>query len=152
MRCPKCAADDTKVIDSREAAEGTSIRRRRSCGACLHRFTTYERLEEVPLMVIKSSGVREPFDRGKLSAGISAACKGRPVSAEQIMRVSEAIEDELRLLGSEVTTAAIGHEVLDRLRGLDEVGYLRFASVYKSFDDAADFKKEMVLLKKLQRS
>jgi transcriptional repressor NrdR len=152
MRCPKCEADDTRVIDSREAAEGTAIRRRRVCGACQHRFTTYERLEEVPLVVLKTSGAREPFDRIKLSAGITAACKGRPVGADQIRQLSEAIEDDLRLLGGEVSTAAIGHAVLDLLRGLDEVAYLRFASVYKGFDEAADFKREMVLLKKLQRS
>lgn len=152
MRCPKCEVDDTKVIDSREASEGTSIRRRRLCGACQHRFTTYERLEEVPLLVLKSNGNREPFDRMKLCAGVTAACKGRPVSAEQIEQLSEAIEDDLRLRGSDVSSADIGHEVLDRLRGLDEVAYLRFASVYKGFDEPADFKREMVLLKKLQRS
>ncbi len=152
MRCPKCEVDDTKVIDSREASEGTSIRRRRLCGACQHRFTTYERLEEVPLLVLKSNGNREPFDRMKLCAGVTAACKGRPVSAEQIEQLSEAIEDDLRLRGSDVSSADIGHEVLDRLRVLDEVAYLRFASVYKGFDEPADFKREMVLLKKLQRS
>ncbi len=152
MRCPKCDVDDTKVIDSREASEGTSIRRRRSCSACQHRFTTYERLEEVPLSVLKSNGAREPFDRMKLCAGVTAACKGRPVTAEQIEQLSESIEDDLRLRGSDVSTADIGHEVLDRLRVLDEVAYLRFASVYKDFDEPADFKREMVLLKKLQRS
>ncbi len=152
MRCPKCEVDDTKVIDSREASEGTSIRRRRSCSACQHRFTTYERLEEVALAVLKSNGVREPFDRLKLCAGVTAACKGRPVTAEQIEQLSEAIEDDLRLRGSDVSSADIGHEVLDRLRVLDEVAYLRFASVYKGFDEPADFKREMVLLKKLQRS
>ncbi len=152
MRCPKCEVDDTKVIDSREASEGTAIRRRRSCSACQHRFTTYERLEEVPLVVLKSNGAREPFDRLKLNAGVAAACKGRPVTVEQIEQLSEAIEDDLRLRGSDVSTADIGHEVLDRLRVLDEVAYLRFASVYKGFDEPADFKREMVLLKKLQRS
>jgi len=152
MRCPKCEVDDTKVIDSREASEGTAIRRRRSCTACQHRFTTYERLEEVPFVVLKSSGSREPFDRLKLIAGVTAACKGRPVTVEQIEQLSEAIEDNLRLRGSDVSTADVGHEVLDRLRGLDEVAYLRFASVYKGFDEPDDFKREMMLLKKLQRS
>ncbi len=152
MRCPKCHVDDTKVIDSREAEEGAAIRRRRSCLACAHRFTTYERLEEVPLTVLKSNGCREPFDRMKLIAGISAACKGRPVTAEQIDQLGEAIEDEVRLRGSEVPTAVVGVEVLERLRHLDEVAYLRFASVYKGFDAAADFQRELVLLKKLQRS
>ncbi|MDO8391191.1 MAG: transcriptional regulator NrdR [Actinomycetota bacterium] len=152
MRCPKCLADDTKVIDSREAEEGTTIRRRRQCLACSHRFTTYERAEEVPLVVVKSNGQREPFDRAKLVAGVAAACKGRPVSAEQIDQLGEAIEDEVRLQGPEVATQLIGVEVLDRLRLLDEVAYLRFASVYKGFDAAADFQRELVLLKKLQGS
>lgn len=152
MRCPKCHADDTKVIDSREAEEGTAIRRRRSCVSCAHRFTTYERLEEVPLVVVKSTGGREPFERAKLIAGVSAACKGRPVTAEQIEQLGESIEDEVRLRGPEVPTAELGLEVLDRLRSLDEVAYLRFASVYKGFDAAADFQRELVLLKKLQRS
>lgn len=152
MRCPKCHVDDTKVIDSREAEEGAAIRRRRSCGACAHRFTTYERLEEVPLTVLKSNGCREPFDRMKLIAGVSAACKGRPVTAEEINQLGEAVEDAVRLQGPEVPTAVVGVEVLERLRRLDEVAYLRFASVYKGFDAAADFQRELVLLKKLQRS
>lgn len=152
MRCPKCHADDTKVIDSREADDGTAIRRRRSCLSCLHRFTTYERLEEVPLMVSKSNGQREPFDRAKVIAGISAACKGRPVTAEQIEQLGEGVEDVARLEGPEVPSSVIGVEVLDRLRQLDEVAYLRFASVYKGFDAAADFQRELVLLKKLQQS
>jgi len=152
MRCPKCHVDDTKVIDSREAEEGTAIRRRRSCVSCAHRFTTYERLEEVQLVVVKSTGGREPFERAKLIAGVSAACKGRPVTAEQIEQLGESIEDEVRLRGPEVPTAELGLEVLDRLRSLDEVAYLRFASVYKGFDAAADFQRELVLLKKLQRS
>jgi len=152
MRCPKCHVDDTKVIDSREAEEGTAIRRRRSCVSCSQRFTTYERLEEVPLVVVKSTGGREPFERAKLIVGVSAACKGRPVTAEQIEQLGESIEDEVRLRGPEVPTAELGMEVLDRLRSLDEVAYLRFASVYKGFDAAADFQRELVLLKKLQRS
>jgi len=152
MRCPKCQTDDTKVIDSREADDGTAIRRRRSCVSCAHRFTTYERLEEVPLVVVKSNGQREPFDRAKIVAGVSAACKGRPVTAEQVDQLGEAIEDFARLEGPELSSAAIGVEVLDRLRQLDEVAYLRFASVYKGFDAAADFQRELVLLKKLQQS
>jgi transcriptional repressor NrdR len=152
MRCPQCRADDTKVIDSREAEDGTAIRRRRSCVSCSHRFTTYERLEEVPLTVSKSNGSREPFDRTKVIAGLSAACKGRPVTTDQIELLADAIEEHVRVQGPEVTTAEIGLEVLDRLRGLDEVAYLRFASVYKDFDAAADFQRELVLLKKLQQS
>ena len=152
MRCPRCRADDTKVIDSREADEGAAIRRRRSCVSCAHRFTTYERLEEVPLVVVKSRGGRQPFDRAKVIAGVSAACKGRPVTAEQIDLLGEAIEEHARLHGPEIPAAEIGHAVLEHLRGLDEVAYLRFASVYKDFDAAADFQRELVLLKKLQRS
>lgn len=152
MRCPKCQADDTKVIDSREAEDGTVIRRRRSCVACAQRFTTYERFEEVPLVVVKSDGRREPFDRAKIIVGVSAACKGRPVTVEQIEQLGEGIEEYARLRGPEIPSTEVGVEVLDRLRSLDEVAYLRFASVYKSFDAAADFQRELVLLKKLQQS
>ncbi len=150
MRCPRCQADDTKVIDSREAEDGAVIRRRRSCVACSQRFTTYERFEEVPLVVVKTNGQREPFDRAKLVAGVAAACKGRPVSPEQIDQLAEAIEEYARLRGPEIASTEVGLEVLDRLRSLDEVAYLRFASVYKGFDAAADFQRELVLLKKLE--
>jgi transcriptional repressor NrdR len=152
MRCPKCYTDDTKVIDSREAEEGASIRRRRLCSSCQQRFTTYERLEEVPLMVVKSNGTRELFDRAKIVAGVTAASKGRPVSAEQIEQLSIALEDQSRLQGNEITTTELGLAVLERLRLVDDVAYLRFASVYKNFDAAADFQREVVLLKTLQRS
>lgn len=152
MRCPHCQANDSKVIDSRESDEGASIRRRRSCLQCHHRFTTYERLEEVPLTVVKTSGQRQVFDRSKIVAGVAAAAKGRPLTAEAIERLAEDVEDELRLMGNEVTTQAVGRAVLERLRNLDEVVYLRFASVYKGFDAAADFQRELVLLKKLQSS
>jgi transcriptional repressor NrdR len=148
VRCPRCKTDDTKVIDSREAEEGTSIRRRRSCLHCAHRFTTYERLEEVPLVVVKSSGRREPYERAKVVAGIAAAAKGRPVSADQIDALVDDIDDAARLIGNEVSSSDVGRMVLDRLRPLDEVAYLRFASVYKNFDDAADFQRELRLLQK----
>ena len=150
MRCPRCRTDDTKVIDSREAEEGSSTRRRRLCVSCQHRFTTYERLEEVPLVVVKSHGGREPFERSKIVSGITAAAKGRPVTAEQIEQLSIELEDQSRLQGNEITTAELGLEVLERLRSLDVVTYMRFASVYKNFDAAADFQRELVLLKKLQ--
>src|SRR6188768_589373 len=152
MRCPSCRADDTKVIDSREADDGDAIRRRRSCGQCQFRFTTYERLDEVPLVVVKSNGGRQPFDREKIVIGVGAAAKGRPVTAEQIERLAEEVEDAVRSMSGEITSTIIGREVLERLRGLDEVAYLRFASVYKGFDAAADFQREVVLLKKLQSS
>jgi len=150
MHCPSCRADDTKVIDSRVADEGAAIRRRRLCPQCNHRFTTYERLEELPLTVIKTHGGRELFDRAKVTAGVRAACKGRPVSTEQICALSESVEDEARLNGTEVSSVAVGIAVLDRLRELDDVAYLRFASVYKNFDALADFVEELQLLQKLQ--
>lgn len=148
MLCPKCRVDDTKVIDSRESDEGMAIRRRRACGACAHRFTTYERLEEVPLVVLKSHGGREPFDRSKIVAGIASAAKGRPVTAVQIEQIATEVDDDVRLGGGEVTSADIGLAVLERLRGIDDVAYLRFASVYKNFDAAADFQRELSLLEK----
>jgi transcriptional repressor NrdR len=140
------------VLDSREVNDGDAIRRRRSCPSCLARFTTYERLEEVPIIVLKSHGGRQPFDRGKVVAGVGAASKGRPVTAEQIEQLAEELEDLARAHGPEVTSAELGLAVLERLRTLDEVAYLRYASVYKSFDAAADFQREVTELQKLQRS
>lgn len=151
MHCPVCRHDDTKVIDSRSAEEGAAIRRRRSCPACAYRFTTYERLEGAPLMVTKRSGAREPFDRSKVIEGILAACKGRPVTEEAVEALGESVEDDVRIsaaAGHEVTSSLVGHCVLERLRGVDEVAYVRFASVYKNFDGAADFRRELALLKK----
>ncbi len=148
VHCPSCSFDDTKVIDSRLAEEGGAIRRRRSCTQCGYRFTTYERLEEVALNVVKRGGGKQPFDRLKMMAGIQAAVKGRPVGDEMIMEIAERIEDALRLDGGDVTSDQVGHAVLEQLRLIDEVAYLRFASVYKNFDDAADFKRELALLEK----
>ena len=152
MRCPACRADDTKVIDSREAEEGAAIRRRRACTQCQYRFTTYERFDEIPLVVVKSDGRREPFSRDKIVVGVTAAAKGRPVTAEQVQQLANEVEDAVRAAGGDLTSAIVGREVLERLRCLDEVVYLRFASVYKGFDAAADFQREVVLLKKLQSS
>lgn len=151
MHCPVCRHDDTKVIDSRSADEGAAIRRRRSCPQCSYRFTTYERLEGAPLMVLKRSGDRQPFDRAKVVEGIRSACKGRPVSEEQVDELAEVVEDDVRLeaaAGQDITSSLIGHCVLERLKSVDEVAYMRFASVYKNFDDAADFRRELALLKK----
>ena len=148
MHCPVCHADDTKVVDSRLAEEGAAVRRRRHCLSCSHRFTTFERVDEVPLVVLKSDGRTEPFDRAKIVAGILAATKGRNVQAAVAEQMAEAIEDGVRLQGSEVTSAQLGVAVLDRLRTTDEVAYLRFASVYKNFDAAADFHREIELLTK----
>jgi transcriptional repressor NrdR len=125
------------------------VRRRRECLGCGFRFTTFERVEEVPLVVVKSNGTRQPFDRSKIVAGVLAATKGRNVDAEVVAQLATAVEDDARLAGNEVTSSWIGKQVLDRLRCLDEVSYLRFASVYKDFDGAADFHRELELLSKL---
>jgi transcriptional repressor NrdR len=146
--CPSCRADDTKVVDSRLAEEGTAIRRRRQCLACAQRFTTFERVDHAPLTVVKSHGGQEPFDRQKLIGGISSATKGRNVSETTLEELAMAVEDSMRLLGSTVTSANIGVAVLDQLRSVDEVAYLRFASVYKDFDAASDFHRELELLEK----
>jgi transcriptional repressor NrdR len=136
------------VVDSRSADDGSAIRRRRECLSCGQRFTTYERLEEVPFLVSKRSGSREPFDRSKVIAGIEAAAKNRPVSPEQIASMAADVEESLRIAGSEVTSEEVGLAVLERLRPVDEVAYLRFASVYKDFSAAGDFEREAGLLKK----
>ena len=147
MRCPTCASFDDKVVDSRTTDDGTAIRRRRECLACGRRFTTFERLEEVPLVVVKRSGDRTPFDRTKIESGVQAAAKGRPVSDDAIVGLATAIEDAARLQGNEISSEFIGLGVLERLRELDQVAYVRFASVYKDFDDPADFQREVGLLK-----
>jgi transcriptional repressor NrdR len=152
VHCPMCRADDTKVVDSRLADEGAAVRRRRRCPSCGHRFTTFERVDEVPLTVVKSSGSTEPFDRGKIARGLEAATKGRGLDVAQIERIAESVEDSVRLAGSETTSARIGVLVLEQLGAVDEVAYLRFASVYKNFDAAADFHREIELLTKGQES
>lgn len=148
MRCPVCAGIDDKVVDSRLADEGAAIRRRRECLGCGRRFTTFERVEEVALVVAKRSGDREPFDRSKVIRGIKSAAKNRPVSEAAMDQIAADIEEELRLTGSEVTSEAVGLAVLRRLEQVDEVAYLRFASVYKGFEDADDFQREVVALSK----
>ncbi len=148
VHCPACHAVDTKVVDSRLAEEGAAIRRRRQCLGCRHRFTTFERVDHVPLTVLKSDGSREPFDRAKLIAGLRAATKGRAVDERRLDALATSVEDAARLHGSEVPSATIGVAVLDELRSVDDVAYLRFASVYKDFDAAADFHREIELLEK----
>lgn len=135
-------------MDSRTADEGAAIRRRRECLSCNRRFTTYERVEEVPFVVVKRSGDREPFSRAKLVAGIAAAAKNRPLSAELLEALAAEIEEAARLEGSEVGSQRIGMAVLERLRVVDEVAYLRFASVYKGFEGPQDFEREVGLLAK----
>ena len=151
MRCPNCSSVDDKVVDSRLADEGVAIRRRRECLGCGRRFTTFERIEEVGLVVVKRSGLREPFRRPKVVAGVRAAAKNRPVSADQLETLAGDVEEALRLEGSEVSSARVGAIVLERLRALDEVAYVRFASVYKGFDDPGDFEREIVALTKTDR-
>lgn len=148
MRCPTCGEDDDKVVDSRAAEEGGAIRRRRECLACGRRYTTFERVEEVPLAVRKGDGTLEPFDRAKVAAGVTVAATGRPVDAQAIAELAAEIEEELRLAGPEVPSERVGIEVLERLRRLDQVAALRFASVYKGFDDLADFAREITELSK----
>jgi transcriptional repressor NrdR len=148
VRCPQCSSIDDRVVDSRAAEDGAAIRRRRECLSCGRRFTTYERLEEVPFVVVKRSGQREPFDRSKVMAGVVAAAKNRPVTPSHAAALAADVEEGLRLLGNEVSSQQIGLAVLDRLRPLDEVTYLRFASVYKGFSGALDFQREAGLLTK----
>lgn len=149
MHCVVCRHDDTKVVDSRTAEDGAAIRRRRECPSCLHRFTTYERVDEVPLMVAKTKGGREPFDRVKIISGVMAAAKGRPIDEDMVNALADSVEEELKMTaGGEVPSTRVGLAVLDRLRELDEVAYIRFASVYKNFDAAEDFQREAALLDK----
>jgi transcriptional repressor NrdR len=145
MLCPACGASDSRVIDSRPAENGKSIRRRRECEICDHRFTTYERLEP-QLMVRKRSGRLEAFSPPKLASGISAALADRPVSGSDVESLVEDLEQAVRSRGPQVSSEEIGRLVLISLRELDEVAYLRYASVYKEFQDAADFEKEMAEL------
>ncbi|MDA8267948.1 MAG: transcriptional regulator NrdR [Actinomycetota bacterium] len=147
MRCPWCSNLDDRVVDTRLAEDGGAIRRRRECSACGRRYTTYERLEQAPLWVTKRGGVREPFDRAKVVAGARSAAKNRPVDDDALNALAQEVEDALR--GEpEVTSQQVGVAVLERLRQLDEVSYLRFASVYKGFEDVGDFEREVGLLTK----
>ena len=145
MQCPYCRAIDDKVVDSRLADEGAAIRRRRECLGCGRRFTTHERAEAVLLRVRKRSGEAVPFDRSKVTAGIEKACVNRPVTEEGIERMAMEIEEVLRAATAtgEVTSQEVGLAVLDRLRETDPVAYLRFASVYKDFQEATDFEREV---------
>lgn len=153
MRCPYCANLDSKVIDSRSADEGNAIRRRRECMACGKRFTTYEMIEEVPLMVIKRDGRRMLFDRSKLLNGVVRSCEKRSISAERINALVDEIEKELRGgLEREISTEDIGALVMRRLKDFDEVAYVRFASVYRKFADIHTFQKELETLLAAKRN
>ena len=146
MRCPWCDADDDRVVDSRSADAGGAVRRRRQCHACGRRFTTYERIEEIGLVVQKRDGTREPFDRDKVEAGIRRALAGGAVSNARIDEVVDRIERRLRRKGPDVTSRQVGADVLSALQKIDEVAYLRFASVYKDFQGITDFERELGLL------
>ncbi len=144
MRCPFCSKDETRVLDSRESGEGTVIRRRRECEACKRRFTTYERVEELNPLVVKKDGRREAFDRDKLLSGLKKACEKRPVSVDQLEQLISELERKLQEMGEkEVTSKTIGEIVMTQLPSLDEVAYVRFASVYRSFRDIAEFMDEL---------
>ena len=139
MRCPFCAHEDSQVKDSRPSEDGAAIRRRRQCEACGARFTTFERVQLRDLTVAKKNGEREPFDRDKLARSISIACRKRDISPDRIDRLISSIQRQLETRGDEVTTSQIGEAVMDGLKALDHVAYIRFASVYKDFSEPGDF-------------
>lgn len=144
MKCPFCAVDNTRVIDSRPADDNTSIRRRRECDACGRRFTTYEKVESIPLIVIKKDKNREPYNRAKIASGILKSCHKRPVSAEQIEQCLDAIETKVfNLEEKEVESTVVGEIVMDEIKNLDPVAYVRFASVYREFKDVNTFMDEL---------
>ena len=149
MRCPFCGEENTKVIDSRPAEDNNCIRRRRQCDICGKRFTTYEKIETVPLVVIKKDNNREPYDRNKIQDGILRSCHKRPVSYEQIVSAVEDVENAVfNMEQKEVSSAVIGELVMDRLKKLDQVAYVRFASVYREFKDVNTFMEELAKLLK----
>ena len=147
MRCPHCGYEDSKVIDSRPADEGERIRRRRECLSCGKRFTTHEVIETVPIIVVKRDKSREVFDRNKLRTGILHACEKRPVSLDQVEKIVDSIESSLQAsLDREVTSGKIGELAMDQLKNVDEVAYVRFASVYRQFKDINTFMEELTKL------
>jgi transcriptional repressor NrdR len=151
MKCPFCGSADNGVVDSRETDDGRAIRRRRNCDGCSRRFTTYERIEEQPLIVVKKDGSRTPFDRQKLIAGMRRACEKRPVPVARIEKVAADIERKAQELGErEISSRWFGEQVMIALREIDEVAYVRFASVYRSFRDADEFARELEALRTQQ--
>jgi len=144
MKCPFCGKENTRVIDSRPADEGCSIRRRRQCDECGKRFTTYEKVEAIPLVVIKKDNNREPYDRAKIEAGIFRSCHKRPISVDQINALVDEVENAVfNMEEKEIQSTIIGEIVMDKLRGLDPVAYVRFASVYREFKDVNTFMSEI---------
>jgi transcriptional repressor NrdR len=144
MKCPYCGFGQDKVVDSRESKEADSIRRRRECESCNRRFTTYERIDEIPYMVVKKDGRRERFDRQKVLSGLLRACEKRPVSSLQLEKIVDATEAYLiDAPERERTTSEVGELIMEHLKGLDSVAYIRFASVYRDFKDVREFKEEL---------
>jgi len=152
VKCPRCGKDGDRVLETRTSQAGSVVRRRRECGGCRFRWTTYETIERIPLVVIKRDGTREPFDRNKLLNGIATACRKRPVSAEKIEGIVNEIEDVLAdKYQTEIKSSDIGKMVLERLLMIDEISYVRFASVYRKFTNIDKFAKELSRLKKERR-
>ena len=144
MKCPFCSFEDSKVVDSRPTDEGTSIRRRRECLSCGKRFTTYETVESLPMVVVKKDGSRQSFDRRKVLGGMIRACEKRPVPLAELEKIAEEIEQDLQnSMEREISTEAIGEKVMERLRNVDQVAYVRFASVYRQFKDIDTFMTEL---------
>jgi transcriptional repressor NrdR len=148
VRCPFCSADDDRVVDSRLAEDGVAIRRRRECANCAQRYTTFERIEEIGLYVIKRSGEREPFSREKILRGVRSAAKNRPVDDSVLDGVTVVVEESMRLQNRDVTSEEVGMATLEALRDIDDVAYVRFASVYKGFEGTEDFAREIGMLVK----
>ncbi|MGB7295658.1 MAG: transcriptional regulator NrdR [Candidatus Aminicenantales bacterium] len=149
MKCPFCNHPESKVIDSRESKKGLSIRRRRECLSCRRRFTTYEKIEEIPYMVVKKDGSRQPFDGQKLLRGLLKACEKRPIPVRKLEEIVEDIENRVQERpDKEIKVAEIGLLLMDRLKALDKVAYVRFASVYREFKDVMEFKQELETLLK----
>lgn len=147
MKCPFCGFADSKVVDSRPTDEGSSIRRRRECLKCLKRFTTYETVERMPLLLIKRDGTRQPYDRQKLLSGVMKACEKRPVPQQRLEQLVDTVEQKLfSSLDYEISSKVIGGMVMEELRSIDEVAYVRFASVYRQFKDINTFMEELNLL------
>ena len=144
MKCPFCNNEDTKVIDSRSQDDNTTIRRRRYCEKCGKRFTTYERIDTIPMTVIKSNGTRETFDKNKLISGIMKSCNKRPITANQIKEIADDVENAvMSSMDKEIESKSIGNMLMDRLKDIDEVAYVRFASVYRQFKDINTFMDEL---------
>jgi transcriptional repressor NrdR len=149
VQCPFCGSLDDRVIDSRQSKDGGEIRRRRECEGCGRRFTTYERIEEALPMVVKGDGRREPFDRNKIERGLKRAAAKRPVAAKALQELAEQVESEICELGvKEVRSREIGERVLPRLKALDEISYVRFASIYRDFRDIEEFERELAELRR----